>query len=211
MSADGSTLYVTDNLGGTVIPINTATDRAEPAQTLTQGVDFYVPSPTTSGAIVGVDTSPGQPGVIYFYNPSTGTGSPVAGRLESCRRTPSTARTERPPGSSSRASNSQPGRADPGRRGNAQARHPDQARGWRRTRTRSPRTARPLVIGNGVEQHASRSSASSTRAVVATVAVGVTPDRAGRRRDRDDRLGGVRTGPQAGAGQSAHQQGRDAP
>jgi DNA-binding beta-propeller fold protein YncE len=77
VSADGSTLYVTDNLGGTVIPINTATNRAEPAQTLTQGVDFYVPSPTTSGAIVGVDTSPGQPGVIYFYNPATGTGSPV--------------------------------------------------------------------------------------------------------------------------------------
>src|SRR5580700_10942295 len=64
VSADGSTLYVTDN--------------AEPAQTLTQGVDFYVPSPTTSGAIVGVDTSPGEPGLIYFYNPATGTGSPVA-------------------------------------------------------------------------------------------------------------------------------------
>jgi YVTN family beta-propeller protein len=78
VSADGSTLYVTDNLGGTVIPISTATDTAEPAQTLTQGVDFYVPSPTTSGAIVGVDTSPGQPGLIYFYNPATGTGSPVA-------------------------------------------------------------------------------------------------------------------------------------
>jgi len=78
LSADGSTLYVTDNLGGTVIPINTATDRAEPAQTLTQGVDFYAPSPTTSGAVVGVATSPGQPGVIYFYNPATGAGSPVA-------------------------------------------------------------------------------------------------------------------------------------
>lgn len=77
ISADGSTLYVTDNLGGTVIPINVATGRAEPAQTLTQGVDFYVPSPTSSSAIVGVDTSPGQPGVIYFYNTSSGTGSPV--------------------------------------------------------------------------------------------------------------------------------------
>lgn len=77
ISADGSTLYVTDNLGGTVIPIDTATGRAEPAQTLAQGVDFYTPSPTTSGAVVGVDTSPGQPGVIYFYDPATGTGSPV--------------------------------------------------------------------------------------------------------------------------------------
>ncbi len=78
MSADGSTLYVTDNLGGTVIPINTATDRLEPAQPLAEGVDFYVPSPTTSGALVGAATSPGQPGVVYFYNPGTSTGSPVA-------------------------------------------------------------------------------------------------------------------------------------
>jgi YVTN family beta-propeller protein len=77
MSADGSTLYVTDNLGGTVIPINTATDRVEPAQPLTQGVDFYVPSPTASGALVGSATSPGQPGVVYFYNPASGSGTPV--------------------------------------------------------------------------------------------------------------------------------------
>ena len=78
ISANGATLYVTDNLGGTVIPINTATDQLEPAQPLSQGVDFYVPSPTTSGALVGAVTSPGQPGVVYFYNPGTGTGSPVA-------------------------------------------------------------------------------------------------------------------------------------
>ncbi|HEY7812128.1 MAG TPA: YncE family protein, partial [Nakamurella sp.] len=77
MSADGSTLYVTDNLSGTVIPINTATDRLEPAQPLTQGVDFYVPSPVGSGALVGSDTSPGQPGIVYFYNPATGSGAPV--------------------------------------------------------------------------------------------------------------------------------------
>jgi YVTN family beta-propeller protein len=78
ISANGATLYVTDNLGGTVIPINTTTDRLEPAQPLSQGVDFYVPSPTTSGALVGAVTSPGEPGVVYFYNPGTGTGSPVA-------------------------------------------------------------------------------------------------------------------------------------
>lgn len=77
MSADGATLYVTDNLSGTVIPINTATDRVEPARPLTQGVLFYVPSPTTSGALVGADTSPGQPGIVYFYNPATGSGTPV--------------------------------------------------------------------------------------------------------------------------------------
>jgi len=77
MSADGSTLYVTDNLGGTVIPIDTGTDRVEPAQPLTTGVDFYVPSPTGSGALVGADTTPGQPGVVYFYNPATGSGAPV--------------------------------------------------------------------------------------------------------------------------------------
>jgi YVTN family beta-propeller protein len=77
MSADGSTLYVTDNLSGTVIPINTATDRLEPAQPLTQGVGFYVPSPVGSGALVGADTSPGQPGIVYFYNPATGSGTPL--------------------------------------------------------------------------------------------------------------------------------------
>ena len=78
LSADGSTLYVTDNLGGTVIPINTSTDSVAPAQALSQGVDFYVPSPTTSGAIVGVATSNGQPGVVYFYDPASGKGSQVA-------------------------------------------------------------------------------------------------------------------------------------
>jgi YVTN family beta-propeller protein len=77
MSADGSTLYVTDNLSGTVIPINTTTDRLEPAQPLTQGVGFYVPSPVGSGALVGSHTSAGQPGVVYFYNPATGSGTPV--------------------------------------------------------------------------------------------------------------------------------------
>ncbi len=78
MSADGSTLYVTDNLGGTVIPIKTSNGSVEPARTLTQGVDFYVPSPTTSGALVGVASGAGQPGVVYFYNPATGSGSPVS-------------------------------------------------------------------------------------------------------------------------------------
>jgi YVTN family beta-propeller protein len=78
MSADGSTLYVTDNLGGTVIPIRTSNGSAEPARTLTQGVDLYVPSPTTSGALVGVDSTAGQPGVVFFYNPATGVGAPVS-------------------------------------------------------------------------------------------------------------------------------------
>ncbi len=78
ISADGSTLYVTDNLGGTVIPVNTSTDSVAPAQALSQGVDFYVPSPTTTGALVGVDTSNGEPGVVYFYDPSSGKGSPVS-------------------------------------------------------------------------------------------------------------------------------------
>jgi YVTN family beta-propeller protein len=77
VSADGATLYVTDNLGGTVIPVNTATGSVEPAHALTQGVDFYVPSPTTSGAVVGADTAPGQPGVVSFYNPATGSGAPI--------------------------------------------------------------------------------------------------------------------------------------
>jgi len=77
LSADGSTLYVTDNLGGTVIPINTATGRVEPAKSLTQGVSFYVPSPTGSGAIVGTATPAGQPGVVYFQDPATGPEAPL--------------------------------------------------------------------------------------------------------------------------------------
>ena len=77
MSADGSTLYVTDNLGGTVIPINTSTGRAEPARPLTQGVSFYVPSPTGSGGLVGAATAAGQPGVVYFQNPATGPEAPL--------------------------------------------------------------------------------------------------------------------------------------
>jgi YVTN family beta-propeller protein len=76
-SADGSTLYVTDNLGGAVIPINTSTDRVSPAQALSQGVVLYVPSPTTSGAVVVVDTSNGQPGVVSFYDAASGNGSQV--------------------------------------------------------------------------------------------------------------------------------------
>lgn len=77
MSADGSTLYVTDNLGGTVIPINTATGKAEAAVPLSQGVSFYVPSPAGSGALVGVATSSGRPGVVYLYSPAAGLGTPV--------------------------------------------------------------------------------------------------------------------------------------
>ena len=128
VSADGSTLYVTDNLGGTVIPINTATDTAEPAQTLTQGVDFYVPSPTTSGAIVGVDTQP------------------RAARASSTSTTRRPGRARRSPSASEPAayaffskdgtiawvieagSQQQAGRADPRRRGNPQAGNADQAR-----------------------------------------------------------------------------------
>jgi YVTN family beta-propeller protein len=77
MSSNGATLYVTDNLGGTVIPVNTASGNVAPAQALTQGVDFYVPSPTSAGALVGADTAPGQPGTVYFYNPATGSGAPI--------------------------------------------------------------------------------------------------------------------------------------
>jgi YVTN family beta-propeller protein len=78
ISADGSTLYVTDNLGGTVIPINTSTNRVAPAQALTQGVAFYVPSPAGSSALVGVSTSAGLPGVVYFDNAASGAGSQIA-------------------------------------------------------------------------------------------------------------------------------------
>jgi YVTN family beta-propeller protein len=78
MSADGTTLYVTDNLGGTVIAISTATDKLAPARALTQGVAFYVPSPTTASALVGISTSAGLPGVVYFSNGATGAGSQIS-------------------------------------------------------------------------------------------------------------------------------------
>jgi YVTN family beta-propeller protein len=77
ISANGATLYVTDNLGGTVIPVNTANGSVAPAQALTQGVGFYVPSPTSAGALVGADTAPGQAGTVYFYNPATGSGAAI--------------------------------------------------------------------------------------------------------------------------------------
>ncbi len=77
LSADASTLYITDNLGGTVIPINASTGRVEPARPLTQGVSFYIPSPTGSGALVGAATAAGQPGVVYFQNPATGPEAPL--------------------------------------------------------------------------------------------------------------------------------------
>ncbi|HEY6470928.1 MAG TPA: hypothetical protein VI434_14305 [Candidatus Dormibacteraeota bacterium] len=77
-SADGSTLYVTDNLGGTVIPINTSNNKVSPAQALSQDVDLYLPSPTTSGALVTINTAGGEPGIVYFYDPASGKGSQVA-------------------------------------------------------------------------------------------------------------------------------------
>ena len=172
VSADGSTLYVTDNLGGTVIPINTATDRAEPAQTLTQGVDFYMPSPTTSGAIVGVDTSPGQPGVIYFYNPTTGTGSPVEvgsnpAEFAFYSKDGSTAWVIEP------GSNSQPGALIPVDVATHKPGTPIKLGVGPDTYALTP-SGETAVIGN-----ASSSSVSiislATRAVVATVAVGSAP------------------------------------
>jgi YVTN family beta-propeller protein len=77
MSADGTTLYVTDNLGGAVIPIDTASGTPGPAQQLAQGVSSYVPAPTGSTAVVSFFNGSGQPGVISFYNPTTGLGPAV--------------------------------------------------------------------------------------------------------------------------------------
>lgn len=80
MSPDGATLYVTDNLSGAVIPIDTASDTPGPAQQLAQGVTTFVPAPSGSTAVVGLNNAPGQPGIIGFYNPTSGLGQaqPVA-------------------------------------------------------------------------------------------------------------------------------------
>jgi YVTN family beta-propeller protein len=78
MSADGRILYVTDNLGGALIPINTASNTAGPAVQLLQGVGAFVPSPTDSTAAVSIVNGSGQPGILAFYSPASGLGSPFA-------------------------------------------------------------------------------------------------------------------------------------
>jgi YVTN family beta-propeller protein len=78
MSADGHILYVTDNLGGALIPINTASNTPGPAVQLLQGVGAFVPSPTDSTAAVSIVNGSGQPGLLAFYRPASGLGSPFA-------------------------------------------------------------------------------------------------------------------------------------
>jgi YVTN family beta-propeller protein len=77
MSPDGATLYVTDNLGGAVIPIDTASGTAGPAQQLAQGVEAFVPAPSGSTAVVPFYNGVGQPGIISFYNTTSGLGRAV--------------------------------------------------------------------------------------------------------------------------------------
>jgi YVTN family beta-propeller protein len=76
-SGDGASLYVTDNLSGAVIPIDTATDRSQPALRLEQGISGFVPAPSGARALVGAYSAAGQPGSIFFYDPQSGLGSPV--------------------------------------------------------------------------------------------------------------------------------------
>ncbi len=78
LSADGSTLYVTDNLGQSVIPIDTATLESRPPVSVPQGADLYVPSPDGSQALVGMYTASGQPGLVFLTSPTTGLGAPLA-------------------------------------------------------------------------------------------------------------------------------------
>ena len=78
MSADGHILYVTDNLGGALIPIDTASNTPGPAVQLLQGVGAFVPSPTDSTAVVSIINGSGQPGILAFYSPASGLGSPFA-------------------------------------------------------------------------------------------------------------------------------------
>jgi YVTN family beta-propeller protein len=83
MSPDGATLYVTDNLSGAMIPIETASGTPGPAQQLAQGVTSFVPAPTGSTAVVSAANAAGQPGIIGFYNPTSGLGSAVLVGLNS--------------------------------------------------------------------------------------------------------------------------------
>jgi len=83
MSPNGATLYVTDNLGGSMIPIDTASGTPGPAQQLAQGVTSFVPAPIGSTAVVGANNAPGQPGILGFYDPTTGLAAAVAVGLNS--------------------------------------------------------------------------------------------------------------------------------
>ncbi len=77
LSADGATLFVTDNLGGAVIAIDTATNSPHPAESLEQGVDLFAPSPTGSTGVVSFYSPSGQPGAIAFFSPASGMGASI--------------------------------------------------------------------------------------------------------------------------------------
>lgn len=77
LSADGATLFVTDNLSGAVIPIDTSSDTPGPAQQLIQGVASFTQSPDRSTAVISAFGGAGQPGLVAFYTPATGLGTAV--------------------------------------------------------------------------------------------------------------------------------------
>ena len=82
LSPDGRTLYVVDNLAGSLIPIDTGTNRPGPAQSLGQGIASFTKSPAGPMAVVSLYGDAGQPGVIAFYNTTTGAASGVAVGLD---------------------------------------------------------------------------------------------------------------------------------
>ncbi len=78
LSPDGKTLYVVDNLAGSLISIDTGSNRPGPAQRLGQGIASFSKSPNGPMAVVGVNGDAGQPGVIAFYNTTSGAATGVA-------------------------------------------------------------------------------------------------------------------------------------
>jgi len=77
LSPDGTTLYVIDNLAGTLIPIDTASNIPRPAQQVGQGLASFTKSPSGPTAVIAAYSSPGQPGVLVFYNTTTGAAAGV--------------------------------------------------------------------------------------------------------------------------------------
>lgn len=77
LSANGSTLYVVDNLSHALITFNTVSGVARPAQQLPQGVDSFTPSPTAPGGALSFFTAEGTPGIVAFDSPTAGLGAAI--------------------------------------------------------------------------------------------------------------------------------------
>ncbi len=78
LSSDDKTLYVIDNLAGSLIAIDTTTDRPGPAKRIGQGIASFSKSPSGPTAVIAAYSSAGQPGLIAFYDTTTGRATTIA-------------------------------------------------------------------------------------------------------------------------------------